>query len=269
MEFSWDEVTKSTFDSSSTLPSRSCTFKEALDLAVNIPVNDKGITDVYIDDLIPVCPDSADNIEWASAAVPLILHIIGREVSSSEPFARDNLLSEEKAIVEGGMSEIQTVLGWVINTSSLTIGLTDKKFTEWSNDIKHTLLCSYICMQPLEILKGHLNHVANIMQAMRHFLNCLWVLNKQAGRSKHGSVSISPEVKEDLLLFLDFLKVTHWGISINIVAYHKTTHVYCSDALEHGIGGIHLPQGKLSIFGCQLTVFSKYPWTVWSLLQLW
>ena len=81
-------------------------FKEALDLAVDIPVNDKGITDIYIDDLIPVCPDFTDNVEWASAAVPLSLHIIGREVSSSEPIARDNLLSEEKVIAEGGMTEL-------------------------------------------------------------------------------------------------------------------------------------------------------------------
>ena len=64
-------------------------------------------------------------------------------------------------------------------------------------------------MQPLETLKGHLNHVANIMQAMRHFLNHLRVLKKQAGRSKHGSVSLLPEVEEDLSLGLDFLKVAH------------------------------------------------------------
>ena len=43
-------------------------FKEALDLAVEIPVNDRGITDVYIGSLIPVCLDLEDNVEWAYAA---------------------------------------------------------------------------------------------------------------------------------------------------------------------------------------------------------
>ena len=109
-------------------------FTGALDLAIKVPVNDTGITDVYIDNLIPVCPNLGRNDDRASAAGPLSLHILGREVSTNEPITCNNL-SEEKATAEGGISEIQTVLGWVINTRSLTISLADKMFMEWSNDI--------------------------------------------------------------------------------------------------------------------------------------
>ena len=53
-----------------------------------------------------------------------------------------------------------------------------------------------------------------------------------------------PEVREDLALCLEFLKVTHQGISIYVLVYHKPTNVYCSDASEHGIGGYALTSGQ-------------------------
>ena len=52
-------------------------FKEALDLTVEVSVNDRGITDVYIDDLMPVYPNLGDNVEREFAAVSFSLHIIG------------------------------------------------------------------------------------------------------------------------------------------------------------------------------------------------
>ena len=113
-------------------------------------------------------------------------------------------------------------------------------FMEWSNNIRQTLCCSFIHTQPLETLKGYLNHVTNIVQAKRHFLNHLRVLKTHAGNSKHGSVSLSPEAKEDLALCLEFLKVAHQGISKFIMLYCKLTNVYHSDASEHGIGGYSL-----------------------------
>ena len=44
---------------------------------VDLPINDKGIVDILIDDNIPVCPDFGDNTARAAASVPLALHVIG------------------------------------------------------------------------------------------------------------------------------------------------------------------------------------------------
>ena len=52
-------------------------FKAAQELDVDLPINDKGIVDILIDDNIPVCPDFGDNAARAAASVPLALHVIG------------------------------------------------------------------------------------------------------------------------------------------------------------------------------------------------
>jgi hypothetical protein len=44
--------------------------------------------------------------------------------------------------------------------------------------------------------------------------------------------------KEDLKLMLYFLQIAALkGVSMNNLSFQKPTHVYCSDASIHGIGG--------------------------------
>jgi len=80
-------------------------FAPAFPLAVDIPVNDRGSVEVYLDDLPPVCVDIGDNAERCAAVVPLALHIFGRPMALDEPIPRDELLSVTKALGEGRMSK--------------------------------------------------------------------------------------------------------------------------------------------------------------------
>jgi hypothetical protein len=60
-------------------------FGQALPLAVNIPTNNMGKGDIYIDDSIFICPDLNDNIERIARAVPLAINAIARPLSRNEP----------------------------------------------------------------------------------------------------------------------------------------------------------------------------------------
>jgi hypothetical protein len=71
-------------------------FGKALPLAIEIPPNDLGKDDIYIDDSIFVCPDLLNNIERISKAVPLAINCLARPVSSSEPLDRKSLISMKK-----------------------------------------------------------------------------------------------------------------------------------------------------------------------------
>ena len=166
----WDHISiKSPCQHLIPLPSclpKDLPYKAAAALAVDLPINNWGITDVCIDDLIPVCPDIRQNVDRASSIITLSLHILGRDVSVVEPLPCDNLLSDVKVSMEGGMAEIQIILGWCINTRTLIIFLLSENFEEWSNDIQQLLLQDSAKTKQLETLDGRLNHVAHIMSQM-------------------------------------------------------------------------------------------------------
>ena len=148
-------------------------FKQARELAVDLPVNDLGSVDVYIDDMPPICPDIGDNAERCAAAVPLAVHLISRPTDPAEPIPRDDILSLKKLAGEGKMEEIKIILGWEINTRALTISLPEAKYVAWTRDISHLLQQSSVRAKTLETNIGHLNHVGFTIPMMRHFLNCL------------------------------------------------------------------------------------------------
>ena len=189
--------------------------------------------------LIAICPDIKDNAIWRSAATPLAIHSIGRQLYTCEPIPQHDLLSLNKLAAEGQMSEMKTILGWVINTRSLKILLPSAKFISWSRDTQSLIKCQQATTKQIETLEGRLNHIGNNIPQMWHFLNHFWHLKMRAEGSKNGRVLMIDTVGDDLFLCLDFLTYAHTGISINIV-YRKPAHVYHSDASEHGIGGFSL-----------------------------
>jgi hypothetical protein len=94
----------------------------------------------------------------------------------------------------------------------------------------------------LEQLLGRLNHTANILPMMRHFLGCLYKALYRSRKTKWISLKISE--KMDLSLLRSFLDYAKEGISMNNIVFRKPTHVYQSDASEFGIGGYNLISGK-------------------------
>ena len=213
-------------------------------MAVQLPDNDRGIAECYLDDIPPVCVDIGDNAERCAAALPLALHIVGRPVEDSEPIPRDNLLSIKKTLGEGQMAEERIVLGWNICTRKLSIELPTEKFTNWSNDIDNHLSMRTVAVTDLDTTVGRLNHVGQLMPPTRHFLSRIrsTVLRNQA--KNRLWTRLSATVKADLRLFKRILAVAKRGINMNNIVFREPTHVYRSDASSHGIGGYNLLTGK-------------------------
>jgi hypothetical protein len=105
-------------DLPSTIP-----FHKSRDLSVYIPPNDKGKVDIYIDDSIGIAPDIASAPLRVMRAIPLAIRSLSRPNSVHDIVPRRDIISLKKLRAEGQLSEIKTVLGWVINTRSLLISL--------------------------------------------------------------------------------------------------------------------------------------------------
>jgi hypothetical protein len=61
--------------------------------------------------------------------------------------------------------------------------------------------------------------------------------------SHRQSISLTDEQRDDLKLWLRFLEQAVNGISLNLLTFHRPTHIGRSDASEHGIGGFSATTG--------------------------
>ncbi len=219
-------------------------FAEAQQLAVDIPVNDAGLCDVYLDDIPPVCLDEGDNAERCAAAVPLALHLVGRSLDPEEPIPRDDLVSVTKTLGEGAMAEDKTITGWMLRTRQLLVQLTDDKFSRWSTDLDNHLSMKTVAVESLDSTLGRVGHVGIILPASRHFLSRLRHLVTTHQAKNHRFIRVPAAVKDDLRLFKRILSVCHRGVSMNNIVYRKPTHLYRSDASSYGLGGYNIQTGR-------------------------
>jgi hypothetical protein len=217
-------------------------FHPAKDLSINIPVNDTGKTDIYIDDTIGIAPDIGDNVLRFSKAIPLVIHTLARPTISSDPIPRKDIISMKKFAAEGQMEETKTILGWLINTRALLIQLPIDKHLKWTTDISSILLQPRIKKKQLETLIGRLDHTSTIIPMLRHFLSRLRHALLRSSKKYWTCLRLSE--KSDLSLMLSFLDMAKDGISINNVVFRKPTKIYRSDASEFGIGGYNITSGS-------------------------
>ena len=204
-----------------------------------------GKVDGFIDDLINVFVDTPENCARQPHVVPLAMHVTSRPHAgeSEEPVPRRPILSLPKLIAEGRPEEVQTVLGWTINTRSLEIALPSDKYHAWLEDIRivrQSGRCSYAA---LETLVGRLNHTAYVLPNARHFLSRIREGLGPPDRSRttnRRSLKISADAADDLALWEEFLANAHAGISMNLLVTRTPTKVCWSDACPFGIGGYNL-----------------------------
>jgi hypothetical protein len=159
----------SPFDLHSSIP-----FHQTRELSVCIPPNDKGKVDIYIDDSIGIVPDIDEAPKRLVRAIPLAIRTMARPISVQDIIPRKDIISLKKLHEEGRLSEVKTVLGWVINTRSLLISLPEHKVKDWLRDIDSILLAKRAHYNLLETLLGRLNHVACMLTPMKHIMGRLY-----------------------------------------------------------------------------------------------
>jgi hypothetical protein len=142
------------------------------------------------------------------------------------------------------MAEQIIYLGWKICTRTLTISLPPEKVKAWSSSIKRIIKAkTKIDYATIATTVGRLNHVAHIIPQARHFLNRLRKDEERADKLRF--TTISNETKQDLKLWIKFLKYAEKGISINTIIFRSPTSLSLSDACETGMGGYNPLTGKM------------------------
>jgi hypothetical protein len=221
--------------------SESIPFSQARDLMIEIPLNDLGFVDIYIDDSVGIAPDLKDNPQRVNRAIPLAIKMFARPLDPNDPIPRVEIISLKKLQAEGRLEETKTVLGWEINTRLLTIYLPKDKQKTWSQDINTILTQHRVNTKQLEQNVGRLNHTASILPLMRHFISRLYHALYRAQKNRWTCLRVIE--KSDLHLILSFLRHAFNGVSMNNVVFRKPTNIYRSDAIEFGIGGYNILTG--------------------------
>ena len=210
-------------------------FAQARDLIVDMPTEDEGKTDCFVDDLISVAVDINDNLDRLRAAPCTILHAVAHSSSNHTHLKRDNLIADDKNDAEGAPEEQKTCLGWLLDTRRLTVSLPTHKFKAWSQQIHDMMDQKTVSEKLLASVLGRLENVATIIVMMGHFLNNIRNLQIQANRRQHN-VRLSKQARDDLHLCLKFFQTAHKGVSMNLLTFRKPDVVHIGDASEHGLG---------------------------------
>ena len=101
---------------------------------VNIPAEDQGKCDVYIDDTVAIGPDLPGNRPRLAATIPLAIHLLSRPIILKEHVLRKPPISIIKLRAEGRLEETKTLLGWLYDTRRLRISLPSKKLKHGPNN---------------------------------------------------------------------------------------------------------------------------------------
>jgi hypothetical protein len=178
---------------------------EAKEMSVSIPTNNIGKIDLYLDDNIAIALGEGDNALRVSNALITAVRTVSRPLDDKDQIPRKDIISLKKFIAEGTPSETKIVLGWLLNTRTLRISLTEHKFKAWHKDLEDLLSKSKVKEKLLEQVIGRLNYVACI---------------------------------------LDIHHVTYKGVSLNNLVFRKPTHILRSDSSLFGLGGYNIATGK-------------------------
>jgi hypothetical protein len=216
-------------------------FSDSKELSVTIPDNDLGKADVYIDDTIVISLE--ENCKRACSAAILAIHTAARPLDPNDNIPRKEIISLKKFSAEARPSKIKTVLGWVINTRSLTIYLPMDKYIDWHSNINDIIKHPKVNKKSMETVIGRLDHVAFLINMLRHFMTrrrhaLQQLIKTQITTLTHAEI-------EDLKIMDQFLNIaSSSGVSLNILTFRKPTHLYRSDASLHGLGGCNIITGK-------------------------
>jgi hypothetical protein len=213
-------------------------FATANALFVDLPPRDI-ITDNFIDDFMQAGLDCDDIPERIKHAVPLILDTLFRPALEKEGGNRNPIINMTKHKAEGRLEESKVVLGWLINTRTLSIILTAEKAKDWLIDISACVREKKCTKKVLESIIGRLNHTSMIVHLGRYFLTRLcYRLNSASSKHNKSTIHLAPWDIADLKWWSHILlSLSKMGISLNNICLTAPSTVVFSDSCEWGIGG--------------------------------
>lgn len=242
--------------------------------------------DGYIDDLIGIVVVTDKTlIQKVKHAVPLILSSLFRPIFPDDAIhlERAPILAPDKLLAEGGLTEIKTILGWVVDTDRLLIRLPLAKAKRYLADINALIdkgnAKEIISSTELETLIGKMVHVSQIAKEGLMFLNRFrFRMKSLQDTSKPPYLRhLHDQDIKDLVLWKQIIKSCVIGRDINIIVKTVPMFIFVSDAAEsNGLGGwlnfgpawrFELPSELLGIFSSNLLECIAAYWSLKLLLS--
>jgi len=212
-------------------------FGKGKQLIVDVPVNPRGVTDVFIDDTIGLTVDieGSNNIIRLERAILLAIHVAARPKHSAEPIPREEMAALNKLLAEAKLEETKIILGWIFDFRRLTVALPENKYVAWTKSIQNILEKGSVTAVEIRKNIGRLIHLGLVIPSVHHFLSRLRELERRAINRR--DIKVTEVYAEDLKLMLYFLEKAYKGVDMNMIAYQKPTHAYRSDSCPMGLGG--------------------------------
>ncbi len=187
------------------------------DLIIEIPVDPRGTVDLYIDDFCGLTVDIDGNKTCLERAPLLALGTAAQEGAEIEPLPCDDIAALQKLITETGLSEIKTILGWLLDFHQMIIALPDNKFHAYSKAISEMLQRGWTSKGELESNIGRWVHLGQIIPTVHHFLSRLCFLKQQSENMRQNK--INKQCTQDLQFLLFVLGKCHQCIDLSLIAF--------------------------------------------------
>ena len=212
-------------------------FAVGKDLIIDVKINAKGVTDVYIDDTMALTVDiegscSAKRVEQETL---LATHCAAREKHKNEPIPREEMAALVKLLAEAGAEEKKVILGWMINFKALTVSLPQNKHNTWKRGIFQVLRTGKTSCKELKQMIGRPVHLGFDLPSVHHFMSRPRELLRRSASRR--AISLNASVVADLDLMLFCLDEAKARVDMNIFSYRKPTKVHRSDSCPAGLGG--------------------------------
>jgi hypothetical protein len=225
------------FQSFSTVDA-SVPYGPACEMAYNIPTTLTSRCDCFVDDLIQVFLDTVENRRRLPGIVPFIANLFFRpHAGDNEPIPRRPIFGPEKLAAEGTPAEIQTVLGWLLDTRRLRLALPVDKFLAWSGDIVVVITVGVVTFSELDTIVGRLTHTSYVLPLCRHFIPRLRHRLDRKSPGKQEFTLTGEEIK-DLTLWIQILRLARDGISLNRLVRRRPEFIGWCDSCPYGLGGL-------------------------------
>jgi hypothetical protein len=217
-------------------------FAEGAELIVDIPINPRGMHDLYIDDIIGLTVDipGTNYVAHGQAAALLAIDTTAQPNHPEEPIPRKSMDAKDKLIAEVGPTKTKIILGWDFDFRRLLISLLENKFIAWMTNIRKLLVEGSTTAKELESTIRQLGHLALVVSGVHNFLSRLCKLQQQATHCR--LICRREPCWDDLLLMLHFIDILKQGIDMNLVAFCQPTHIYRSNSCPFGLRG-YLDEG--------------------------
>ncbi len=148
-------------------------FTEGLELVFDIPIDSRGTSDIYINNLVSLTVEieGTDNLVRSDCTPLLAFDICARPLDPNEPISHKTMEARDKLAAEAMLEEQKMILGWFLDFCCLRITLPDNKFKARTSAIEKIIQEGSAMAKEIEQNIGRLVHLGLALPFIHHFMS--------------------------------------------------------------------------------------------------